>query len=278
MCELRTRGRQARKEKAQVSKSIIRWNTTTITRQATSEVGVSVPCWGRARRELTFSVATLHQYLGYMRYTNKGVSGTCYALNGDSLSSFDVIACDPTAIVSRCCPSAVFCVDNALCLNAGSDNLWSIQGCTGSCWNAPCHRYSNSSFINKPLSYSYLRTYLWRISKCCWRHDGCLPCARQERRFLLPRSQCYLQNPKFQRAPYGPGHISSAGSGTCSGQSDRMNLGVALRYGFHDSRCRYMARMGDSESAKEDGRCEPYPFAGDGAEPKVLRLFATTST
>ena len=45
--------------------------------------------------------------------------------------------CNANASNSTCCGGVNFCLSNGLCLDGGSNNFFSIQGCTGPSWNAP---------------------------------------------------------------------------------------------------------------------------------------------
>jgi hypothetical protein len=58
----------------------------------------------------------------------------CYAVNGKVMANYNVTACEPETAIRRCCSRADLCADNGLCLNAGGDNLWTIQGCTDWFW------------------------------------------------------------------------------------------------------------------------------------------------
>lgn len=52
----------------------------------------------------------------------------------------DWVPCDSSKSVSHCCSSKDYCLDNGLCLDAGANNYFSIQGCTDPSWPAgsPC--------------------------------------------------------------------------------------------------------------------------------------------
>src|SRR5438045_1926642 len=63
-------------------------------------------------------------------------------------------ACDPSADISPCCSTTDYCLSNGLCMNAGANNLVTIQGCTDPNWGAPCHRYCSSM---ASLEYSPVR-------------------------------------------------------------------------------------------------------------------------
>ncbi len=71
------------------------------------------------------------------------VFGTCYRLDGLPHSKIrtddgDWVPCDNTARISHCCSSKDYCLENGLCLNAGANNYFSIQGCTDPSWPSPC--------------------------------------------------------------------------------------------------------------------------------------------
>ncbi|KAI9786290.1 MAG: hypothetical protein M1816_008099 [Peltula sp. TS41687] len=158
---------------------------------------------------------------------NQSVSGICYAVNGDTI---DLTVCDATATVSRCCSPDDFCVDNGLCLDAGSDNLWSVQGCTDYFWKGPCRKYCNSSFINEPLSGLYTYIHICgeypqvggaEMGACCTHDKNDASCCQDpDARFPIP---------KFHQAPYRPGHVAGAGSETNgNNQSNSITLGIGL--------------------------------------------------
>ena len=60
---------------------------------------------------------------------------TCYKPDG-SVSKF--FPCNLDAAISPCCNDVDFCMSNGLCLNGGSDNAFTLQGCTDPSWRAPC--------------------------------------------------------------------------------------------------------------------------------------------
>ncbi|KAK3335241.1 hypothetical protein B0T19DRAFT_3333 [Cercophora scortea] len=71
------------------------------------------------------------------------VAGTCYKLDGSPYSKIrtddgDWVPCDNTARISPCCSSKDYCLGNGLCLDAGANNYFSIQGCTDPSWPEPC--------------------------------------------------------------------------------------------------------------------------------------------
>ncbi|KAK3936420.1 hypothetical protein QBC46DRAFT_357496 [Diplogelasinospora grovesii] len=85
------------------------------------------------------------------------VSATCYRLDGLPYSKIrsddgDWIPCDTNSRVSSCCSSKDYCMGNGLCLDAGANNYFSIQGCTDPSWPSPC--------ISSPQCVSNIRTVL----------------------------------------------------------------------------------------------------------------------
>ncbi|KAK3341883.1 hypothetical protein B0T25DRAFT_355425 [Lasiosphaeria hispida] len=71
------------------------------------------------------------------------VAGTCYRLDGLPYSKIrtddgDWVPCNSDARISHCCSSKDYCLPNGLCLDAGANNYFSIQGCTDPSWPAPC--------------------------------------------------------------------------------------------------------------------------------------------
>src|ERR1700761_6331971 len=57
---------------------------------------------------------------------------TCYQLDGTPYSKIrpddgDWVPCDPSAQVSTCCSDKDYCMGNGLCLDAGANNMFSIQ-------------------------------------------------------------------------------------------------------------------------------------------------------
>lgn len=57
----------------------------------------------------------------------------------------DLYPCDATAEVSPCCSGLDFCLSNGLCLDAGSNNGFTQQGCTSKGWDFPCRQYCPNS-------------------------------------------------------------------------------------------------------------------------------------
>lgn len=51
------------------------------------------------------------------------------------------VPCDPEAEVSACCSSGDYCMSNGLCMDSGSNNCLTQQGCTDSGWSTPCNNY-----------------------------------------------------------------------------------------------------------------------------------------
>ncbi|KAI1150292.1 hypothetical protein F4825DRAFT_452596 [Nemania diffusa] len=66
-------------------------------------------------------------------------SATCYDTAGNEHDTF--FPCNATAEVSVCCSGSDYCLDNGLCLDTGGDNIFTVQGCTSSTWEAPCKQY-----------------------------------------------------------------------------------------------------------------------------------------
>ncbi|CAJ2506328.1 Uu.00g004580.m01.CDS01 [Anthostomella pinea] len=63
----------------------------------------------------------------------------CYDVSGNLKSTMS--PCDPSADVSVCCSDSDYCLDNGLCLDAGGDNMFTVQGCSSKTWEAPCRQY-----------------------------------------------------------------------------------------------------------------------------------------
>ncbi|KAK5629548.1 hypothetical protein RRF57_005263 [Xylaria bambusicola] len=64
---------------------------------------------------------------------------TCYDTGGSIHDNF--VPCNAAAEVSVCCGRNDYCLDNGLCLDAGGDNIFTVQGCTSQTWEAPCKQY-----------------------------------------------------------------------------------------------------------------------------------------
>lgn len=67
----------------------------------------------------------------------------CYRLDGSPFAKIrpddgDWVPCDPAASVSTCCSVKDYCMGNGLCLDAGANNYFSIQGCTDQAWGQNC--------------------------------------------------------------------------------------------------------------------------------------------
>ncbi len=63
----------------------------------------------------------------------------CYDTAGNKHDTF--LPCNASANVSVCCGASDYCLDNGLCLDAGGDNIFTVQGCTSAQWEAPCKQY-----------------------------------------------------------------------------------------------------------------------------------------
>ncbi|KAI1502578.1 hypothetical protein F5X99DRAFT_152891 [Biscogniauxia marginata] len=66
-------------------------------------------------------------------------ASVCYDTSGNVKDNF--VPCDTSADVSVCCTANDYCLDNGLCLDAGGDNQFTVQGCTNSDWSSPCVQY-----------------------------------------------------------------------------------------------------------------------------------------
>ena len=75
-------------------------------------------------------------------------ASTCYRADGNPFVLVSPLSpwvpCNASAEVSTCCSAGDYCLGNGLCLDAGQNNLYTIQGCTSPNWGAPCHRYCTS--------------------------------------------------------------------------------------------------------------------------------------
>ncbi|KND91078.1 hypothetical protein TOPH_04344 [Tolypocladium ophioglossoides CBS 100239] len=66
-------------------------------------------------------------------------AATCYDLAGKVNTA--LYPCDTSADVSPCCGPVDFCLSNGLCLDAGSNNGLTQQGCTSQDWHSPCAKH-----------------------------------------------------------------------------------------------------------------------------------------
>ncbi|KAK6827565.1 hypothetical protein PG987_010906 [Apiospora arundinis] len=72
-------------------------------------------------------------------------TGTCYKRDGSSAREDKNWApCYPDQKASHCCSTADLCMSNGLCLDAGGDQYFSVQGCTNSDW-AGCNEICNNT-------------------------------------------------------------------------------------------------------------------------------------
>lgn len=62
----------------------------------------------------------------------------CFKADG-STSHDDEWPCDPDADTSLCCGAADYCLGSVMCLDTGTDNRLSLQGCTNSSWPEACN-------------------------------------------------------------------------------------------------------------------------------------------
>jgi hypothetical protein len=153
----------------------------------------------------------------------------CYAVNGKVMANYNVTACEPETAIRRCCSRADLCADNGLCLNAGGDNLWTIQGCTDWFWGAPFHKFCDASFTDNATDSQYVFVHLCgrgtpaTLGYCCGQRDDLSCCEDPSVIFQLPI---------FHNAPYHPGEQPSAAGGSRYDQSDRINLGIGIRFGL----------------------------------------------
>ncbi|OIW32020.1 hypothetical protein CONLIGDRAFT_629717 [Coniochaeta ligniaria NRRL 30616] len=70
-------------------------------------------------------------------------AATCYRLDGTPFAKIrpddgDWVPCDASASTSSCCSVKDYCLGNGLCLDAGANNYFSVQGCTDASWGSPC--------------------------------------------------------------------------------------------------------------------------------------------
>lgn len=67
----------------------------------------------------------------------------CYRQDGSPFSiemGEYMIPCSPNKTATHCCSPADYCTNNGLCLDAGGDNMFSLQGCTDKTWKTGgCH-------------------------------------------------------------------------------------------------------------------------------------------
>lgn len=91
-----------------------------------------------------FRISTLVASLLLADFAAGAAAATCYRLDGTPFAKIrpddgDWVPCDPSAAgASSCCSVKDYCLGNGLCLDAGANNYFSIQGCTNAGWGAPC--------------------------------------------------------------------------------------------------------------------------------------------
>ncbi|KAK0701726.1 hypothetical protein B0T26DRAFT_528423 [Lasiosphaeria miniovina] len=112
---------------------------------------------------------------------------TCF--NANSLPEPGLLPCIPGIRISPCCASGDLCLSNGLCLDTGSDNGFTTQGCTDQDWGSPC--VSNCVQWARDTQtpyYPYLASCMASGSKttyCCGPDSSC--CNNTNVVFSLPR-------------------------------------------------------------------------------------------
>ncbi|KAI1331197.1 hypothetical protein F5Y16DRAFT_295298 [Xylariaceae sp. FL0255] len=88
--------------------------------------------------------------------TRQSHATACYHTNGTIMPE-GYFACNTTAEVSICCGGGDFCLSNGLCMDAGGDNLFTIQGCTSQSWDKPCEKFCPDQDLTANINdYQYL--------------------------------------------------------------------------------------------------------------------------
>lgn len=123
----------------------------------------ALACWSR------LAPSALLLYALLLSSVMLRAAATCYDYDGKEMK--DVFPCDATADVSQCCSKNDFCLSNGLCLDAGSNNGFTQQGCTSKGWDFPCQKYCRDnagmagmfcavfSFLALPLPCSLSHVY-----------------------------------------------------------------------------------------------------------------------
>ncbi|KAH8881898.1 hypothetical protein GQ53DRAFT_754038 [Thozetella sp. PMI_491] len=65
-----------------------------------------------------------------------GAGQVCYDATGSA--DKNLLPCNPNDKISPCCSISDVCLSNGLCLDLGSDNSFTTQGCTDQSWASPC--------------------------------------------------------------------------------------------------------------------------------------------
>lgn len=92
----------------------------------------------RTARTLTSGLGLLLILLFFLSHAPTACATGCFKADG-STSHDDEWPCDPDADTSLCCGAADYCLGSVMCLDTGSDNRLSLQGCTNSSWPDACN-------------------------------------------------------------------------------------------------------------------------------------------
>ncbi|KXJ90042.1 hypothetical protein Micbo1qcDRAFT_176604 [Microdochium bolleyi] len=82
----------------------------------------------------------------------------CFDITGKANANFK--PCLSLNGASPCCGQTDLCMDNGLCLNAGGNQAYTIQGCTDTNWNAPCRPICKQGDLNDTMGMYYVQ-YCW---------------------------------------------------------------------------------------------------------------------
>ncbi|KAH8882315.1 hypothetical protein GQ53DRAFT_753786 [Thozetella sp. PMI_491] len=169
---------------------------------------------------------------------------TCYQLDGQKYSKIrpddgDWVACNPGAEVSACCSEKDYCMGNGLCLDAASNNFFSIQGCTDSSWGKPC---ITAQACKDSMQNNY--SFIWACGQhtdvdfnyCCGKSADC--CQNSSTYIIIPGATAISRpgatststSVSSQTPPAGS-TTSNPGTTSPASSSDGKTLAIAIGVG-----------------------------------------------
>ena len=98
----------------------------------------------------------------------------CYRYGGETVDP-DLVPCNPDAPTSVCCSANDFCLSNGICLDAGADNDYTLQGCTDRDWGEPCRKICGDS-PSTGYKYLWICSYFpnnYTFHHCCASDPSC---------------------------------------------------------------------------------------------------------
>ncbi|KAI0164164.1 hypothetical protein GGR57DRAFT_452610, partial [Xylariaceae sp. FL1272] len=111
--------------------------------------------------------------LALMLASSQLSAAICFDANGNENAHF--FPCNPSDDISVCCSDTDYCLDNGLCLDAGGDNMFNVQGCTSRNWDSPCKQYCpDMVFLNYYQDLTLCKTNDRTSGEyCCGQNASC---------------------------------------------------------------------------------------------------------